>query len=188
MSESKYRASVDKALKAFPEYARDLIDWLIQDRADATNNEKYMRQWSIAAVRPREKHAYREGKKLVKAVKGSDWLIMIKGETVGKVERRRPDRWEDPWRKSSPRRRGRYPRHYARYDDREDERPRPHYEQHGDYPRPPAMPSYERVVVEKDPLDSGFLNVGLFSNQEDAEARMDRVLDDMAGMTTATTA
>lgn len=194
LTDAKYRASIDKALKAFPEHGRDLIDWLIEDRNDATNNEKFIRQWSVAAVRPKEKHAYRSGKKLIKSVKGSNWLIMIKGETLGKVERRRPDRWDDPWRKPSTRRY--YPRHYDRYDEREYIRPRPHYEEYNDYaPRPPVrvMPPYDRREEEddddeEDPLDntfvSGMINVGMFSSQEDAEKRMDKVLDDMAGKVT----
>jgi hypothetical protein len=192
MTESKYRASIDKTLKAFPEHARDLIDWLIQDRTEATNNEKYIRQWSVAAVRAEEKHAYRSGKKLIKSVKGCDWLIMIKGETLGKVERRRPDRWDDPWRKASSRRY--YPRHCDRFDEMEYNQPRPYYEEYNDYiPRPSVrvQHNYDRDEVvdeQEDPLNSTFVsgtvNVGMFSSQEDAEKRMDKVLDDMAGKVT----
>ena len=189
-TESKYRAAVDKAIKAFPKHARDLLDWLIEDRTDSTNNEKYVRQWSVVAVRPKEKHAYRTGKKLLKSVKGSDWLIMIKGETLGKIERRRPDRWDDPWRNPSPR--IYYPRHYDRFDEREYDRHRPHYEEYNDYiPRPHARDrrDYEREVEEEDPLDnnfvSGTINVGMFSSQADAKKRMDKVLNDMAGKVTA---
>ena len=187
--ESKYRASIDKALKAFPEVARDLIDWLIEDRTDSTNDEKYIRRWTVVAVRPKEKHAYRSGKKLIKAVKGSDWLIMIKGETLGKVERRRPGRWDDPWRKPYGTRRY-YPRHYDRYDDMEYERHRPHYEDYDEpFRRPPIrVRPYEKGVEddeEEDNFDgtymSGTVNVDIFSSREDAEKRMDKVLDDMAG-------
>jgi hypothetical protein len=196
LTECKYRASVDKALKAFPEHARDLVDWLIEDRTDSTNNERYIRQWSVIAVRPKEKHAYHSGKKLIKSVKGSDWLIMIKGETVGKVERRRPDRWEDPWRQPNKARRY-YPRHYDRFEDREDKRHRPHYEEYNEYmPRPPVRlgTGYEReesrlAGEDEDPLDGtymeGMVHVGMFESREDAERRMDKVLDDMAGKVTA---
>jgi hypothetical protein len=187
MTEPKYRASINKAIKAFPEDARDLIDWLIEDRTEATNNERYIRQWSVVAVRPREKHVYRSGKKLVKSVKGSDWLIMIKGETLGMVERRRPDRWDDPWRKPSSRRY--YPRHYDRFDEREYNRHRPHYAEYDECTPVRSMDerryAREDYEEEEDPLDdafmSGMINVGTFSNQEDAEKRMDKVLDDMAG-------
>jgi hypothetical protein len=183
MSESKYRSSVDKAIKAFPEDARNLIDWLIEDRSEATNNERFMRQWSVVAVRPKAKHTYREGKKLVKSVKRSDWLIMIKGETLRKVERRRPDRWDDPWRKPSSRRY--YPHHYDRYDDREYYRHRPHYAEYDEsVPQPPVRVVAE-PYVEDPPVDDGFrsglVNVGMFSSQDDAEARMDKILDDMTG-------
>lgn len=183
MTESKYRSSIDKAIKAFPEEARDLIDWLIEDRSEATNNERFMRQWSVVAVRPKAKHVYHEGRKLVKSVKGNDWLIMIKGETLGKIERRRPDRWEDPWRKPNPRRN--YPRHYDRYEDREYYRHRPHYAEYDDYvPQPPVRVAAE-PRVEDPPVDDGFrsglVNVGMFLSQEDAEARMDKILDDMTG-------
>lgn len=189
MTDAKYRASVDKAIKAFPEHARDLIDWLIEDRTEATNNEKYIRQWSVTAVRPKEKHVYRSGKKLVKSVKGSDWLIMIKGETVGKVERTRPDRYDDPWRKPRPRRY--YPGRYERFDEREYNRHRPHYNEYDEYiPRPPVRVMDERRYAreeddsEEDPLDEGFrsgvINVGMFSSREDAEERIDKILDDMA--------
>jgi len=185
---SKYQASLDKAVKALPEHARDLIDWLIQDRHEATNNEKFVRQWSVVAVRPKEKHAYRAGRKLVKSTKDSDWLIMIKGETVGKVERKRPHRYDDPWRKPAPRRS--HPRLYDRYE-REYVRPRPHYEEYDLYPRRPPVRfvPYEDEEEEEDRLDNTFLSgtvaVGMFSSQEDAESRMDKVLDDMAGKVTA---
>jgi hypothetical protein len=189
-SESKYRSSIDKAIKALPQHARDLIDWLVEDRTEATNNEKFIRQWSVAVVRPKEKHVYHTGKKLVKNVKSTDWLIMIKGETLGCAERTRPDRWDDPWRKPRPRRR--YPRHYDRYDEREYNRHRPHYEEYdADVPRPPVRVVDEdrRYETESesddDPMDGGFrsgmINVGVFTGQEDAEKRMDKILDDMAG-------
>ena len=199
MIDAKYRASVDKAIRAFPEDARDLIDWLIQDRLGATNNEHYIRKWSVVAVRPKEKPAFRSGKKLVKSVKGSDWLIMIKGETVAKVERTRPNRYCDPWRKPCPRRY--FPRHYDRFGEREYNRHRPHYEEYDEFiPRPPVRVVDERRYArehdedgsedgseydnEDDSLNEGFrsdvINVGMFSSREDAEERMDRVLEDMA--------
>jgi hypothetical protein len=38
---------------------------------------------------------------------------------------------------------------------------------------------------DDDPMDGGFrsgmINVGVFTGQEDAEKRMDKILDDMAG-------
>lgn len=193
MSESKYRCSIDKAIKALPEHARDLIDWLVEDRTEATNNERFIRQWTVAAVRPKEKHVYRTGKKLVKNVKNTDWLIMIKGETLGAAERSRPDRWDDPWRKPRPRSPRRYyPRHYDRYDERQYPRPRPHYEEYDAYvPRPPVRmeePPYESESESDDEMDDGFcsmINVGVFTGQEDAEKRMDKILDDMAGEITA---
>lgn len=188
-TESKYRSSIDKAIKALPQHARDLIDWLVEDRTEATNNEKFIRQWSVVAVRPKEKHVYRSGKKLVKSVKSTDWLIMIKGETLGSSERTRPDRWDDPWRKARPRRH--YPRHYDRYDEPEYNRHRPHYEEYAYVPRPPARVVEEdrryesESESEDDTMDDGFrsgmINVGVFTGQEDAEKRMDKILDDMAG-------
>ena len=190
MTTLNYTAVIDKALRALPEYARDLVDWLIEDRIDSTNNEKYARQWSVVAVRPREKHAYHSSKKLIKSVNNSDWLIMIRGETMGKVDRRRPGRWDDPWRKSSPRRY--YPRHHGRYDEREYNQHRQHYEEYNEYSRRQPvsiMPASEADEEDVDVLDgtfvSGMVNVGLFSSQEDAEKRMDKVLDDMAGEVTA---
>jgi dolichyl-phosphate-mannose--protein O-mannosyl transferase len=30
-TESKYRSSIDKAIKALPQHARDLIDWLVEE-------------------------------------------------------------------------------------------------------------------------------------------------------------
>lgn len=193
MSESKYRSSIDKSIKALPEHARDLIDWLVEDRAVATNNSRFVRQWSVAAVRPREKHAYRSGsKKLVKNVKEHDWLIMIKGVNLGKVARTVPDRFMDPW--APPRILRCYPGRYDRFDGRDSarSRPRPHYEEENYIPRPPVRAGEQRGYGsegdsdedEPDPINDAFrsrmINVGMFSSQDDAEERMDKVLDDMA--------
>ena len=195
VSESKNRSSVDKAIKALPQHARDLIDWLVEDRMEATNNDNFIRQWSVAAVRPKEKHVYRQGKKLVKNVKSTDWLIMIKGETLGCTARTRPGRWSDPWRKPIPRRC--YPRYYDRYDEREyNTQYRPHYEEYDRHaPRPPTRVTDDRHYEsdsesesEDDPMDDGFrsgmINVRVFTGQENAEKRMDKILDDIAGKVT----
>jgi hypothetical protein len=104
VSGSTYRASVEKALRALPEHARELIDYLFEDREEASSNERFKRRWCIAALQPKQKPSYGPDGGWIKCSKNTDWLVLIKGETVDGVARKRQGRWEDPWRKPTPRR------------------------------------------------------------------------------------
>lgn len=99
ISNLKHQEAMKKAIQMIPKDGGRQIDMLIQDRADACSNKTVKRQWCVVAVRPQEKYPYSSSKKWGKDPLTTNWLVTIKGETVDTVERHRPYRREDPWRK-----------------------------------------------------------------------------------------
>lgn len=193
ISHSKYRASVDKVIRSLPSDAREEIEGLIEDRQKASCNEKFRRQWCVVAVRPKIKHHF-GGEGFFKSSKNQDWLVMIKGETADRTDRKRPARWEDPWRKPyEPRRR--YPRlieddYYDRdYPTRPIVRERlPPAQVRPPIPCPSPIPILEdrrhRLLTRDADIDGyrpGTIVVGDVANQEEAEKKMDEILDDLPG-------
>jgi hypothetical protein len=104
VSMSTYKASVENATRSLPEDARMLIDYLIEDRENASSNARFKREWHVAALQAKPKPSCGFNRSWVKSSKHTDWLVMIKGETIDHISRKRPDRWGDPWRKTKSRR------------------------------------------------------------------------------------
>jgi hypothetical protein len=187
VSPSKYRASVNKAMRALPEEARACVEGLIEDREKNTSNYQFKRQWSVVAVRPKIKNHF-GGDSWFKSVKSRDWLIMIKGETLDCTERRCPARWDDPWRKpyKPVRRIRRSPDHPVAIEDE-------YYDM--DYhrrplPAPIRPPSPMTLLednrhrllsrdAEVDGFRPGTIVIGDVFGHNDAEKKMDEILTDL---------
>lgn len=188
VSLSKHRTSVEKTIRALPEEARESIEGLVEDRQQASSNEKFRRQWSVIAVRPKIKHHY-GGEGFFKSAKSHDWLIMLKGETVDRTERKRPNRWDDPWRKPyQPRpRRRRYPRVSPRvieedYYERDFRRRQAHSPIRCEFPIPIIEDHRHRQITydaQSDGFRPGTIIVNQVSNMEEAEKKMDEILEDL---------
>ncbi len=93
---SKHREAMQKAIQAIPKEGGSHIDRLLEERTEASSMDA-KREWSIVAVRSKQKFPYGSNKKWGKDPKYSDWLITIKGETVDTFQRDRHSRWEDPF-------------------------------------------------------------------------------------------
>jgi hypothetical protein len=99
MSAAKHNDAMKKAIQMIPKDGGRQIDRLVQERTDSCSDETVKRQWSVAVVRPQEKYPYSASKKWGKDPLTTNWLVTIRGQTVDTVERHRPYRREDPWRK-----------------------------------------------------------------------------------------
>jgi hypothetical protein len=181
-SPANYRASVNKAMRALPEQARETVEGLVELRTQSTSNYQFKRQWGVVAVRPKIKNHF-GGDSWFKSVKSQDWLIMIKGETLDHTERRRPDRWDDPWRK--PYR----PVHRRRHYPTEDEYYDIDYRRRS-IPAPVRRPSPMSLLednrhrllswdAEVDGYRPGTIVVGDAFSHDDAEKKMDEILTDL---------
>ena len=99
MSAAEHKDAIKKAIQVIPKNGGCQIDRLIQERIECCSDETVKRQWSAVAVKPLEKCPYSSSKKWGKDPLTTNWIITLKGETVDTVERHRPFRGEDPWRK-----------------------------------------------------------------------------------------
>lgn len=191
VSEAKYRASVEKAMRALPADARETVECLLEDRERNTSNYKFTRTWSVVAVRPKMKYHF-GGEGLFKSAKRQDWLIMIKGQTLDQAKRKRPTRWEDPWRKPYEpvhrrSRRPHYPRiieenYYGRDYPRIMPRPRSPVDIRPLSPLPFVEDHRHRQLTRDAEIDGfrpGTIVVGEVSNHEEAEKKMNEILTDL---------
>ena len=195
--EAKHRESVNKAMRGLPKKARSSIKTLVEDRERSSSNAKARRQWSIVAVRPKIKDHY-GGLSFFKSAKSQDWLIMLKGETVDKAERKYPYRFEDPWRNNfqpvprrrSPRRSCPPPRPVSYNSWDHDYIPPQRVRHHSPVrvrsqsPLPfiPMEDHRHRQISGSSEIEGfrpGTIVVGEVLNIEDAEKKMDEILQDL---------
>jgi hypothetical protein len=207
-SESRNAALVDRAMRKLPVDAREEVECLLEDREKASSNDRFRRQWTVVCVRPKAKYHY-GGEGFFKSAKSQDWLIMLKGETVDRVIRKLPDRFEDAWRNPYPppltrprgrrlqRRRGPDNRHdFSRQDhdflDREILREFPPFRAPSPY-RPARSPSRNfsplpdfrhRALTRDAELDGyrpGTIVVSEVPTAGEAEKKMDVILGNLTG-------
>lgn len=99
-SPAKSKEAICKVLQALPNKGGIAVDNLLDERTESSNHEDAKREWSIVAVKPKQKYPYGAGnKKWGKDPKYTDWLITIKGVTIDTQDRSRSFRRDDPWRK-----------------------------------------------------------------------------------------
>lgn len=74
LSPAKYKASVDKAMRALPLNARDVVEGLVEDRFRSTSRFNVKRQWTVVAVRSKTKYNFGDEPKWFKSPKDRDWV------------------------------------------------------------------------------------------------------------------
>jgi len=180
LSPAKHKEAMQKIIRSIPKEGGFSIDTLIEDRTEASSHEDAKRQWSVVAVRPKQKFPYAGSKKKWgKNPDYTDWLVTIKGETVDTKERSRSFRREDPWRRrsrspisirSSPRR---YPpiRNRSRSPIRRPGPPPPPPPFRHNVPPPPLV----REAVPDEGFRLGTLVIGKILSSEAAEKKMEEI-------------
>lgn len=192
-SSAKAKEAICKVLQALPNEGGIAVDHLLDERTEASSHEDAKREWSIVAVKPKQKFPYGAGnKKWGKDPKYTDWLITIKGVTVDTQDRSRNFRRDDPWRKHNRnssynrRYRSRSPigRHHSGRRDYIDIRPR---DRSPFRPLPvmrnpvrTPLPMRERgEIYIADGYVQGKVVVGKIMTKKEAEDKMIGIWDDM---------
>ncbi len=195
LSAAKHKEAMQKAIQAIPKEGGAHIDRLLEERSEACSiNAK--REWSVVAVRSKQKYPYSSNKAWGKDPRYTDWLITIKGETVDTLQRGRTLRWEDPFerqderyrspiriRSRSPVRRNpqrRMPRYPIPVRSRSPCRPRP-TSQRPFFLRPPSVRRAPIILDTKDDFKAGSLVVGKIMNVEEAEKKMKEIWAEITG-------
>lgn len=96
---SKY---VKDIVTTLPARVREEIEYLIEDRERATSNTHFKREWQVVDVEETEKKQKLLSKTWIskrKTCEPTAWTIIIRGQSNDEKERRRPQRYGDPWRK-----------------------------------------------------------------------------------------
>jgi hypothetical protein len=179
LSPAKHREAMQKIIRSIPKEGGFCIDTLIEERTEASSNEDAKRQWSVVAVRPKQKFPYAGSKKTWgKNPEYTDWLVTIKGETVDTKERSRSFRRDNPWRqrfrspvsiRSSPRQ---YPiRNRSRSPIRRGPPPPPAPFRHYPPPPPPAV----KEAVPDEGFRPGALVIGKILSPEAAEKKIEEI-------------
>ena len=94
VSKSKYEASIEKTIRALPTDAQKSLYILAHDREWASCRG-FRCHWYVAAIEPKHKQSSFFGL----SSKCTEWLVMIKGETIDEGMKGRPVRSGDPWMK-----------------------------------------------------------------------------------------
>jgi hypothetical protein len=98
-SPAKHKEAICKVLQALPKKGGIAIDHLLEERTESSSHEEAKREWSVVAVRPKQKYPYGSNKKWGKDPNYTDWLVTIKAVTIDTQDRSRSYRRDDPFRK-----------------------------------------------------------------------------------------
>jgi len=103
MKSAESIASLEKKLASLPAQIRREISYLIQDREKLSSNNKFTRSWKLIDIEPKPPSLPVASSSWIAWWRGqssvTDWLIVLKGETVEGIWDSNPVRFDDPFRK-----------------------------------------------------------------------------------------